>query len=166
MNYILFFFQTKLLTTGGLWSMFVGGVGMVIFSIFNFILPIWPFMAAVFGLTLLDMWTGISAAKVRIKKFELDNPGVESQEKINSRGFFRTSQKIGVYVCGILGAHTIWIVFFDGIIPFELPVASPLAYLVSFPMVRTELKSLDENVMTVTGTSFWSNIKKYFVPKK
>lgn len=162
MNYILFFFKSKLLTAAGLWSMFVGGIVMVISSIFDFVIPIWPFMAAVFFLTLLDMWTGVQAAKVRIKKFKLENPNIEPKEKINSRGYFRTSQKIGVYVCGILGAHAIYIVFFKGLVPFELPVESPLAYLVSFPMVRTELKSLDENVLTVTGTSFWANIKKYF----
>lgn len=166
MKFILFFFKTKLFTVAGLWSMLLGAVTMVLFSIYNFIVPIWPFILAVVLLTSLDMWTGIQAAKVRIKKYEKEHPGEKSPEQLTSKGYFRTSQKAGVYVAGILGAHAIWLVFFKDIVPIDMPVSSPLVYLVSFPMVRTELKSLDENVFTVTGTSFWYNVKKYFPGNK
>ena len=166
MKYVLFFYQTKLLTAAGIWSIIFGFCCMVFFSIYNFIVPVWPFVVAVFVLTLLDMFTGTQAAKVRIKTFEKENPGVKSPEQINSRGYFRTSQKIGVYVAGILGVHMVWIVFGGENIPINLPVSDPLIYLASFPMVRTELKSLDENIKTVTGVSFWGGIGKYLTGRK
>ena len=166
MNYILFFFKTKLFTVAGLWSALFGGVTMIGYSVYDFIVPVLPFVVAVFALTLLDMFTGTQAAKVRIKNYEKENPGKKSPEQINSRGYFRTSQKIGVYVAGILGVHTIWIAFGGESLPIELPVSDPLVYLATFPMAKTELKSLDENIRTVTGVSFWGAIGKYLTGKK
>jgi len=166
MNYILFFFKTKLFTVAGLWSALFSVFTMIVFSIYDFIVPVLPFVGAVFALTLLDMKTGKEAAKVRIKNYEKENPGKVSPEQINSRGYFRTSQKISVYVSGILGVHVIWVVFGGESLPIKFPVDSPLVYIASFAMAISELKSLNENVKTVTRASFWDAIKKYLTGKK
>ena len=159
MNLLLFYFKTKIFTVSSMWATIVGSVSIFLISLKGFVMPIYPFVIAVFALTILDMITGVQAAKVRIAKEKKENPNQEPKEKINSRGLFRTMQKILVYLCGILGAHAVFIVFVEDVIPISIGVESPLVYLVSFPMIWTEFKSLDENINTVTGVSFWKYVK-------
>ena len=130
-------------------ALFFAGAGWA----YSWIAPAGPFVVAVMVLTILDMITGVQAAKVRIRKFKKENPGEEPIEKISSRGLYRTSQKIVVYVCGILGCHILHEVFVTGL-PFDIPIV----YMATFPMVWTELKSMSENIMTVTGVDIAKTI--------
>lgn len=148
MNIAHFYLKTKILNSHNIISAIAG-------FCYSFFMPIGPVIIAVIVLTVLDMITGVAAAATRIKKFEENNPGKKSTEKINSRGLFRTAQKFAVYVCGIVGGHVIETVYLADV----LPAAIPLVYIISFPMAWTELKSLDENTYEVTGVSFWAGIQ-------
>jgi hypothetical protein len=87
-----------------------------------------------------DTVTGIVAAKKR-------------NEKITSKGLYRTSQKIMVYYCGIM-------IFHGASVTFGLP--SQIVYSVSFLIAFTELYSISENIKSITGVSLMVIVKKFF----
>ena len=109
-----------------------GMVGMAL----GFILPIWPFIATAFFLVFADAVTGIVAAKKR-------------GEKITSRGFYRTSQKIVVYMVSILACEGVRVVFVPGI---------PVTYTAAAAISVTELKSILENTRSVSGVNIFQQI--------
>ncbi len=102
----------------------------------GFIMPIWPFIITAIALVFADAVTGVIAAKKR-------------GEKITSRGFYRTSQKIVVYMVSILACEGIRIVFVPGI---------PVTYTAAAAISVTELKSILENTRTVSGVNIFQQI--------
>lgn len=119
------------------WVGYLAAIGGWLLS---FILPIVPFLVFVMVLVFTDLYTGTKAAKKR-------------GEKINSKGFRRTVEKISLYFIGILIAEGMRVVFS---IPFQV------AYVVSFAIAISEFKSNIENIETVTGVHIWESIKKRF----
>jgi uncharacterized membrane protein len=116
---------------------FEGYISALLGTVVGFVAPIGPFIGLMVGLVISDLITGIRAAKKR-------------GESINSKGFRRTLEKVGVYLVALLSAKGVQIVF----VP-----ALPLAYSVAFWVCVTEFKSILENVTTVTGTPIWEHIK-------
>lgn len=106
----------------------------------GFIVPIQGFLLFTIALVFTDMFTGIRAAK-------------KKEEKITSRGFYRTVEKLTLYVSLILLAHGFDWVFLNGIMEY-----SPVTYAASFAIARTEMKSNAENIKAVTGTDAWPEI--------
>lgn len=84
-----------------------------------------------------DFATGVRAAKAR-------------KEKIRSRGFFRTVEKIVLYFLAILLSEGMKEVF-------NLPI--PITYMVSGIIALTEFQSNLENISDITGTQLWPSIK-------
>lgn len=119
----------------------IGGFLAVFFA------PIGPFLAAVGVLVILDIITGVQAAKKR-------------KEKITSSGYKAKVSDMIAYVLLIIGCETIVQVFFKGV-----PVAEGLTYSASLFISGVELKSIAENVEEITGLSVWDNIKHLFKSK-
>jgi phage-related holin len=94
-------------------------------------------------LVFADAVTGVVAAKKR-------------GERITSRGFFRTVQKIVVYMVAILACEGVRLVFVPGI---------PVTYTAAAAISVTELKSILENTRTVSGVNIFTQIKN-LLPNK
>jgi phage-related holin len=105
----------------------------------SFILPIKDFLILTTALVILDLITGVVAAKKR-------------GEKIRSRALMRTTIKLLLYYCAILATQGVQVVFAEKI---------PLSYITAFTIAITELKSLLENVDAGTG----SRLAKMIVEK-
>jgi uncharacterized membrane protein len=108
--------------------------------IFSFFVPIKGFLIFTVFVVFADMATGIIAAK-------------KEGQKINSRGLYRTSQKVVTYFCGIM-------IFHGASITFQLP--SQITYSVSFIIAATELFSISENIKSITGTNIGTIILRFF----
>jgi uncharacterized membrane protein len=108
--------------------------------IFSFFLPIQHFLSFTIFVVFSDTITGILAAKKR-------------NEKITSKGLYRTSQKIVVYFVGIM-------IFHGASITFGLP--SQIVYSVSFLISFTELYSISENIKSITGANIGTIILRFF----
>lgn len=106
----------------------------------SFIMPIASFLYLMVGSVIVDLITGIRAAKKR-------------GEKILSGGLGRTIEKFVVYFLAILLAEGIRKV---------LSPAIPVTYAVTTIIVVTEFKSVLENVEEVTGTPILGYLKKKF----
>ena len=117
-----------------------GMVGMAL----GFVMPIWPFIITAIALVFADAITGVIAAKKR-------------GDKITSRGFYRTSQKIVVYMVSILACEGIRVVFVPGI---------PVTYTAAAAISVTELKSILENTRTVSGVNIFQQIGGLLPGKK
>ena len=97
-----------------------------------FFAPVWPFIAGMTFMIIVDQYTGRKAARAR-------------GEDINSGGKKRTVHKFVLYALAILGAQAInWIFFKD------LPFPIPITYWVAFQIIWTEYTSIIENVRQVT----------------
>lgn len=97
-----------------------------------FFAPIWPFIAGMTFMIIVDQYTGRKAARAR-------------NETIDSGGKKRTVRKFALYALAILGAEAInWIFFKD------LPFPIPITYWVAFQIIWTEYTSIIENVRQVT----------------
>jgi len=108
--------------------------------IFSFFVPIKGFLIFTVFVVFADMGTGILAAK-------------KEGQKINSRGLYRTMEKIVVYFCGIL--------IFEGArntfsIPFNI------TYMTAFLMAAVELTSISENIKRITGVNLGTLITRFF----
>jgi uncharacterized membrane protein len=106
----------------------------------SFFLPIKGFLIFTVFVVFADMGTGILAAK-------------KEGQKINSRGLYRTMEKIVVYFCGIL--------IFEGArntfsIPFNI------TYMTAFLMAAVELTSISENIKRITGVNLGTLITRFF----
>ena len=108
--------------------------------IFSFFVPIKGFLLFVIAVTFADMVTGIKAAR-------------KEGQKINSRGLYRTSEKIAVYFVGIM-------IFEGAKNTFSLPV--PITYMVAFLIATVELTSISENIKRITGVNLTTLITRFF----
>jgi uncharacterized membrane protein len=106
----------------------------------SFFIPIKGFLLFVIAVTFADMVTGIKAAK-------------KEGQKINSRGLYRTSEKIAVYFVGIM-------IFEGAKNTFSLPV--PITYMVAFLIATVELYSISENIKRITGVNLGVLITRFF----
>lgn len=142
------FFQTnftmnKILTE--YWLGLVTGVAGWAWSLF---VPILPFLAAVFVLTIFDAITGVRAAKKR-------------SEPITSKGFRRTSEKLFFYTIALTASELFRTTFF-----VHGSMTIPLSYIIAMAIATTEFKSNIENIETITGVKIWGSIKEYFQRQK
>lgn len=94
------------------------------------ILPIKDFLIITSALVILDLITGIVAAKKR-------------KEQIRSRFLMRTTIKLLLYYSAILATEGVQVVFAEKI---------PITYITAFTIALTELKSILENVDAGTGS--------------
>lgn len=112
-------------------------IGTMLLDLF---MSVKPFVLITMFLTLVDMYTGTRAATFR-------------GETLNSKGFRRTVTKLLLYMCAILMSKAFETVFLDG-----TSFSFNLVWIVSGIINLTEMKSNFENIGTVTGIDFWSNI--------
>lgn len=103
-----------------------------------FFLPLKPLLLGALVLVVVDMWTGIRAAKAR-------------GEKIRSRGIYRTGIKFRDYALLIIVGHVMTIMFFK-----ENPI--DFATIGSMFIAYTEFRSFCENMYDITKNDFWNKI--------
>jgi uncharacterized membrane protein len=108
--------------------------------VFSFFIPIKGFLLFTVAVVFADMITGIKAAK-------------KEGQKINSRGLYRTSEKIAVYFVAIM-------IFEAAKNTFSLPV--PITYMASFLIAMTELYSIAENIRRITGVNLKTLLTRFF----
>ena len=108
--------------------------------IFSFFIPIKGFLIFTIFVVFADMGTGIMAAK-------------KEQQKINSKGLYRTMEKIVVYFCGIL-------IFEGARNTFSLPFN--ITYMAAFLIATVELYSISENIKRITGVNLGVLITRFF----
>jgi len=107
--------------------------------IFSFFVPIKGFLIFTIFVVFADMGTGILAAK-------------KEGQKINSRGLYRTIEKIIVYFCAIL-------IFEGARNTFSLP---NITYMAAFLIATVELYSISENIKRITGVNLGVLITRFF----
>ncbi len=108
--------------------------------IFSFFVPIKGFLIFTIFVVFADMGTGILAAK-------------KEQQKINSKGLYRTMEKIVVYFCAIL-------IFEGARNTFSLPLN--ITYMAAFLIATVELYSISENIKRITGVNLGVLITRFF----
>ena len=108
--------------------------------IFSFFIPIKGFLIFTVFVVFADMATGILAAK-------------KEQQKINSKGLYRTMEKIVVYFCAIL-------IFEGARNTFSLPFN--ITYMTAFLIAAVELTSISENIKRITGVNLGTLITRFF----
>ena len=97
-----------------------------------FFAPVWPFIAGMTFMIIVDQYTGRKAARAR-------------NEEISSSGKKRTVSKFLLYALAILGAESINWIFFKA-----LPFPVPITYFVAFQIIWTEYTSIVENIRQIT----------------
>ena len=128
-----------------IYNIFKLGYDGIVYSIcfgviFSFFFPIKHFLIFTIFVVFADTVTGIIAAKKR-------------NEPITSKGLYRTSQKVVVYLVGIM-------IFHGASVTFGLP--SQIVYSVSFLISFTELYSISENIKSITGVNIGTLVLKFF----
>jgi len=112
----------------------------VIFTMFSwissFIMSVATFLSFTLVIVLVDLYTGRMAAKHR-------------GEAIESSGYRQSVKKYVLYMIGILISELF-------IRVFSLPI--PLTYMVAGVVALTEIKSIFENIETVTGVDLWGYV--------
>lgn len=112
----------------------------VIFTMFSwissFIMSVATFLSFTLVIVLVDLYTGRMAAKHR-------------GEAIKSSGYRQSVKKYVLYMIGILISELF-------IRVFSLPI--PLTYMVAGVVALTEIKSIFENIETVTGVDLWGYV--------
>ena len=106
----------------------------------SFFIPIKGFLIFTIFVVFADMGTGIMAAK-------------KEQQKINSKGLYRTIEKIVVYFCAIL-------IFEGARNTFSLPFN--ITYMTAFLIAAVELTSISENIKRITGVNLTTLITRFF----
>lgn len=104
----------------------------------SFLIPTTPFLGIMFFLVFADFVTGTRAA-------------VSRGEKLTSKGFRRTVEKILLYFIAILASEGMRRVFMPAV---------PITYMTSLAIAVTEFKSNIENVESVTGVKIWATIRE------
>ena len=113
------------------------GVVFTMFSwISSFIMSVATFLSFTLVIVLVDLYTGRMAAKHR-------------GEAIKSSGYRQSVKKYVLYMLGILISELF-------IRVFSLPI--PLTYMVAGVVALTEIKSIFENIETVTGVYLWGYV--------
>lgn len=107
-------------------------------TLLSFFVEIAPFIYITFLLVFVDLYTGVRAAKKR-------------EEKISSKGFFRTVEKLLIYGSTIIVLESITKVF-------KIPL--PLTYMGALAIVITEMKSFAENMKYLTGVDILYRINE------
>lgn len=108
--------------------------------IFSFFIPIKGFLIFTVFVVFADMATGIMAAR-------------KEGQKINSKGLYRTTEKIVVYFVSIL-------IFEGAKNTFSIPI--PITYMCAMMIAATELFSIAENVKRITGVELGTLILRFF----
>jgi hypothetical protein len=108
--------------------------------IFSFFVPIKGFLLFTVAVVFADTITGIKAAR-------------KEGQKINSKGLYRTTEKIVVYFVAIL-------IFEGAKNTFNIPF--PITYMVAMMISGTELFSVAENIKRITGVELGTLITKFF----
>ncbi|NBA74569.1 hypothetical protein GOQ04_03375 [Emticicia sp. ODNR4P] len=111
----------------------------------QFFLPIGNYIIIISILLVFDFITGVQAARKR-------------GEKITSEGWRRTATKIWIYAMSIILTHYIRITMLSTSVELDL------AKYISCFLISTELKSLDENIESITGVSILSKVIKALKP--
>jgi uncharacterized membrane protein len=106
----------------------------------SFFVPIKGFLLFTVAVVFADTITGIKAAR-------------KEGQKINSKGLYRTTEKIVVYFTSILIFELAKNTF---LIPF------PITYMVAMMISATELFSVAENVQRITGVNLNVLITRFF----
>ena len=106
----------------------------------SFFIPIKGFLIFTIFVVFADMGTGIMAAK-------------KEGQKINSKGLYRTMEKIVVYFCAIL-------IFEGARNTFSLPFN--ITYMAAFLIAAVELTSISENIKRITGVNLGVLITRFF----
>jgi len=106
----------------------------------SFLIPIKGFLIFTIFVVFADTLTGIKAAK-------------KEGQKINSKGLYRTTEKIVIYFTSIL-------IFEGAKNTFSIPI--PITYMVAMMISCTELYSVAENVKRITGVELGTLITKFF----
>ena len=113
------------------------GVVFTMFSwISSFIMSVATFLSFTLVIVLVHLYTGRMAAKHR-------------GEAIKSSGYRQSVKKYVLYMLGILISELF-------IRVFSLPI--PLTYMVAGVVALTEIKSIFENIETVTGVDLWGYV--------
>jgi phage-related holin len=108
--------------------------------VYSLLIPLGPFIAITVWLVIIDMGTGIMAAKYR-------------KEPITSKGMRRTVTKIMLYSVAIISAQGMQLVFLT-----PAGIDAHLPFVVAGLVALTEFKSLLENVEAVTQVPFIARI--------
>jgi uncharacterized membrane protein len=106
----------------------------------SFFIPIKGFLLFTVAVVFADTITGIKAAR-------------KEGQKINSKGLYRTTEKIVVYFTSIL-------IFELAKNTFSIPF--PITYMVAMMISATELFSVAENVQRITGVNLNVLITRFF----
>jgi phage-related holin len=101
---------------------------------FTFFAPIAGFVCAITFLVVIDVFTGVQAARHR-------------NELISHKGWKRGVLKVAMYCGALLGGHAVWFFMLKGS-PFDFNVS----YGIALQILVAELLSVNENVKQVTGT--------------
>lgn len=127
------------------WITILTSVGSLLASTYlQYIFPIQNFLIGIFILVMLDLYTGIKAAKKR-------------EEVINSKGLRKSVIKIRDYFIAILAANTlqeIWL------------AALPVVYTVSLYIAIVEFRSNLENISILTDTNLVEKVFERLKLKK
>lgn len=103
-----------------------------------FFMPLKPLLLGALVLVVVDMWTGIRAAKAR-------------GEHIRSRGIYRTGIKFRDYAVLIIVGEVMSKMFFS-----EMPIN--FSTIASMFIAYTEFRSFCENMYDITKNDFWNKI--------
>ena len=114
---------------------FIVGTGLALMA---FLVPLKPLLLGALALVIIDMWTGIRAAKAR-------------GEEIRSRGIYRTGIKFRDYAILIIVGEVMSKMFFA-----ELPIN--FSTIASMFIAYTEFRSFCENMYDVTKNDFWNKV--------
>lgn len=106
-----------------------------VLAVTSFFVPLKPMLIGTLILVVIDLYTGVKAAKKR-------------GEQIRSKGLKRTLMKFKDYALLIIIAHLMTTIFFSNLgIDFASLAAMGIAYV--------EFRSFCENMEEITGNSFW-----------
>lgn len=114
----------------------IGVVFTMLSWIASYIISVAAFLSFTLVIVLVDLYSGRLAAKHR-------------GEAIISKHYRNTVRKYILYMLGILIAELFVRVF-------QLPI--PLTYMVAGVVALTEIKSIFENIETVTGVNLWGYV--------
>lgn len=115
----------------------LGALASLLGAMTSFLWPIKNFILFIIVLILFDLYSGTRAA-------------IKRKEVLSSKGYARSVEKFSLYSIGILSGYGMEIVF-------ELVL--PVTYVCAFLIALSEVKSIFENIETVTGIPLWKTLK-------
>lgn len=123
----------------------------MLFALLSFFNPIAPYLVGVFFMIVIDMITGILAAKAKIKRKRERGEEVTDADRIRSRRLEDTVAKMTLFLLAIVSAEIFRKVFLSDIEKHLGITAIPLSMFVAGAVAFTELQSLRENIKTARG---------------